>query len=162
MRKNTCGNPAVSYILPKRKKRGFPGQRERRFCASDVEFSPSCGKPMWKTGCPGINEQVFQTGFPQAVEKNPVEKGDILWLSGIFWGFGRICTPRTRVFNSFPHPCLKVLGLGNSFPQRCGKSPLSPSRARLHKKNRADVRQPLDKPGMLWYTLCACEFRRGH
>ena len=45
---------------------------------------------------------VFQMCFPQGVEKNLLQKGDILWGKAENPGFWGIYTPRTVVFHSFP------------------------------------------------------------
>ena len=111
--------------MPKRKKAAEKGPDR----TSDVEFSPvllksDVEKPAdseAETGCPSV----IHYGFQQAVEKKQVKKCDILWPEGkkrTFWG---IYTGRTGVFRNYPHPCLKVLEMGNSFPQpywKCGKS----------------------------------------
>ena len=117
MRKNICRNCVQSYILPKRERYFSAVGKGRRMHVRCGVFPCAvenlCGKVWYKVGYPAV----FQTGFPQAVENDRAKKGDILCENGVFPGFRGIYTPRTRVFHGFPHPCLKVLGMGNSFPQ---------------------------------------------
>ena len=102
-----------------------------------------------KTSCPSV----IQCGFPQAVEKKQNQKSDILWGKGEkrpFWG---IYTGRTGVLLVFPHPCLKVLEMGNSFPHPCWKSPKAPYPGRCREKQAGNFQKYLDKACRMCYTF---------
>ena len=96
-----------------------------RKCMSDVEFSPVLLKSHVEkaadsgveTGCPWV----IHYGFPQVVEKMQAKKCDMLWQRSKKRTFWRIYTGRTGVLFIYPHPCLKVLEMGNSFPHPCWK-----------------------------------------